>query len=118
MAALDLYLKEPTGLGPADVADAFTIAEKVGAALTAAKLYTAEAQQVDRFSAPPNAHTAPMARRIVVWKAMGLLNVHLQMTAPDALALLRARVYATERVVDDIAHDVLTRRISIADLPL
>ena len=47
---------------------------------------------------------------------MGLLNVQLRVTAPDALSLLRARAYATDQLVDDVAHDVLTQRMPVEDL--
>jgi AmiR/NasT family two-component response regulator len=57
-----------------------------------------------------------MAKRAQVWKAMGLINVHLQLTTPDALALLRARAYATDCLVDDLAHDIITRKIPLDEL--
>jgi hypothetical protein len=51
-----------------------------------------------------------------VFIAMGMLNVALEVTAPDALALLRGHAYATNRTVDDVANDVATRRIELQDL--
>ena len=47
---------------------------------------------------------------------MGMLNVALDVPAPDALALLRGHAYATNRTVDDIAHDLANRRIAAQDL--
>lgn len=116
IGALDLYLTQPAGLDPVDLADAFTVALRVGAGLAAAGVYTAAAQQAAPFTTLPASHPAPMARRIMVWKAMGVLNVHLDLSAPDALAVLRARAYATERLVDDIAYDLLTDRLPVQDL--
>ncbi len=43
--------------------------------------------------------------------ALGFLNVALEVTAPDALALLRGRAFAVGRTVDDIARDVIDRRL-------
>ena len=37
-------------------------------------------------------------------------------TAPDALALLRAHAYASDRLVDDLAHDIVTNRVPLDDL--
>jgi hypothetical protein len=48
--------------------------------------------------------------------ALGMLNVALDVSTPDALALLRGHAYATNRTVDDIAHDVTHRRITAQDL--
>jgi GAF domain-containing protein len=116
IGALDLYSTEPSGLQPAQLDDAITVAQHVSAALVAARLFTAAAQQADQFPPPHGAHAAPMAGRVQVWKAMGLMNVQLQITAPDALALLRAHAYATDRLVDDLAHDIVTNRISLDEL--
>ena len=116
IGALDLYLPEPAGLNPGQLADAFTVAGLISAALAAARVYTAEAQLADPFDPPHGTHQQPMAGRVQVWKAMGLLNVHLQLTAPDALALLRAHAYATERLIDDLAHDIVTKRFPVEKL--
>jgi hypothetical protein len=51
-----------------------------------------------------------------VFIAMGMLNVTLEVTAPDALALLRGHAYATSRTLDDVARDVVNRRIAAHDL--
>jgi len=115
LGALDLYLEQPDALEPAELADAFTVATCVSEALVSARVYSIDAQRADPASRA-FAHTDPMASRIQVWKAMGLLNVQLEVTAQDALALLRARAYATERLVDDLAHDIVTRRIPVGDL--
>ena len=48
--------------------------------------------------------------------AMGMLNVALDVSTPDALALLRGHAYATGRTVDDIARDVTNRRIAAQEL--
>ena len=107
---------EPEGLQSAELENAITVAHCVSVALVAARLFTAAAQQADPLALPHGGHTAPMAGRVQVWKAMGLLNVHLQITAPDALALLRAHAYASDRLVDDLAHDIVTNRVPLDDL--
>jgi len=51
-----------------------------------------------------------------VFLAMGMLNVALEVSAPDALALLRGHAFAVNRTVDDIAQDVVNRRIAVHEL--
>lgn len=53
--------------------------------------------------------------RCAVFIAMGLLTIALHVSDHDALTLLRARAYATDRSVDDIAADLLHHRITTAD---
>lgn len=54
--------------------------------------------------------------RNAVFIAMGILNVALEVSTPDALALLRGRAYAAGRTVDDIARDLIDRRITTDQL--
>ena len=61
-------------------------------------------------------NASPVSSRNTVVIAMGMLNVALQVSTPDALALLRARAYASNRTVDDIAVDVVDRRLSTDEL--
>ena len=42
---------------------------------------------------------------------MGLVMAALQVPFPDALGLLRAHAYATDRTADDLAADLVARRI-------
>jgi hypothetical protein len=52
------------------------------------------------------------AARSAVADAMELLSTVLNATSHDALTLLRARAYAIDRSVDDVAADLLQRRIT------
>src|SRR6478735_7776115 len=54
--------------------------------------------------------------RNAVFIAMGMLTVALDVSTPDALALLRGHAYATSRTVDEVAHDVADHRIAAQDL--
>jgi hypothetical protein len=115
IGALDLYLSTPSTLEPEQLTDALLVADRMGQILSGTGLYNAAAQQQIAFRVRQG-HPDPLARRIQVWKAMGLLNLHLLVTAPDALALLRARAYATDQLVDDVAHDIVTQRIALEEL--
>lgn len=115
IGAVDLYLSTPTTLGPDELADAILVAGRIGAILTRTGLYSAVTQQAIAGRAHES-QTDPLARRVLVWKAMGLLNVRLSITSPEALALLRARAYATNQLVDHVAEEILTRRLPVEDL--
>lgn len=71
------------------------------------------------FSAPLGpawmANTAVQQRQSV-WLAIGMMNAALAVDAPAALALLRARAYAEQRLLDDLVHDVITGRIPVQAL--
>ncbi len=55
----------------------------------------------------------PLAEaRYAVLIAMGLLNIALDVTTHDALTLLRARAYAADRSVDEVAADLVHHRIA------
>ena len=49
---------------------------------------------------------------------MGVLNVRLGLSTPDALAVLRAHAYASERDVDAVAQDLVHGRLPLHDLAL
>ena len=51
------------------------------------------------------------ADRIVIHQATGMIAAQLDDTVANALARLRAAAFASERPVDDIARDVVQRRV-------
>jgi ANTAR domain len=53
---------------------------------------------------------APLAR-IEVYQATGMIIGQLDVTAETALARLRAHAYATGRPIDEVARDVIERRL-------
>ncbi|MGY1745979.1 hypothetical protein [Blastococcus sp. SYSU D00695] len=60
---------------------------------------------------------APDARRrVAVWQATGMLSVAQGIDVVAALAVLRAHAFATGRVVDDVAADVVEGRLDPATL--
>lgn len=48
-------------------------------------------------------------------QATGMISVQAGVGLPDALLLLRARAFATGRALPDLAHEVVTRRLSFKD---
>ena len=58
------------------------------------------------------------ALRVEVHQAAGMLSEQLDIRSPDALVLLRAAAYASERPIDQIAHEVVVRRLRFDDGPV
>jgi AmiR/NasT family two-component response regulator len=52
----------------------------------------------------------------VVWVAIGILMAKFDLTAPDALALLRGYSYMQDVLLDDAAADLVAGRLSVDDL--
>jgi hypothetical protein len=106
LGTLDLYRTGPGPLSPHELADALALADIAGALLldAAAGIQpdTAEGtwQRDDR-----TAHQAQ------VHQATGMILVQLGISAEAAFARLRAYAYAQDRRLDDVARDVVERRL-------
>lgn len=61
-------------------------------------------------------NTAASHRRGRQWMAVGMVMLTSRVAAPDALALLRGRAYSTDRTVEDLADDLIERRIPVEDV--
>jgi hypothetical protein len=108
IGALDLYTMPPNDVTSLGLADALSTSAEVAALLQAA----------DRAAHPrsdgPVWLDAPAAeRRAVVWQAMGFLNSGLDISGPDALALLRAHAYAEGEDLEELARRVVDREIPL-----
>lgn len=67
----------------------------------------------------PDSHEVKRSpeRRREVHQATGMILIQLDTTATDAFAALRAYAFASDRTVNEIAHDVLTGVIDFRQLP-
>ncbi|MGY1743617.1 MULTISPECIES: hypothetical protein [unclassified Blastococcus] len=71
----------------------------------------------DTSDSAPRWWDAPDARRrVAVWQATGIVSVVLGTDVVAALTVLRAHAFATDRVVDDVAADVVAGRLDPAAL--
>jgi hypothetical protein len=108
LLVLDLYVCDPADLPRLDRREV----EDVAAGLTGR---LADALAVTRRAGgwwnSPDAQ-----RRTAVWQAVGLVSVRRALDTADALAVLKAHAVATGRVVDDVAADLLARRLDLDDL--
>jgi hypothetical protein len=118
IGAVDLHFRSADL--PADHwADTDSVADQIAAALRGSTLPAADP---GRSTAPEGTDpawldSAPARRRYQVWLAMGMVSVHLGITAPDAFDTLRGMAYARGLDVDDLADQVATRRLPLTDFP-
>ncbi|WP_432561974.1 GAF domain-containing SpoIIE family protein phosphatase [Kineococcus sp. SYSU DK003] len=112
IGALDLYFT-----GPAPGAGFDPAAAQAVAALITASLLGAERGAWEDGREPEWISTGSARRRHDVWIALGMVNTALSLSTPDSLALLRARAYANEQTVDDLAADIVSGRLPAQSLP-
>lgn len=111
--ALDLYLVGPAEAGTVNLADVGVVAAQISAALTLASVATTRAES---RPGPGWLYGPTPGNRMMVWVAIGMVNSHHHVNSADALAILRAWAYSHDRLVDDIAHDLVNRTLAIEQL--
>lgn len=60
---------------------------------------------------------APIESRREIHQATGMVLSQLEISATDALSRLRAYAFSSGYTVQEIAHDVVSRRLNFAELP-
>lgn len=60
---------------------------------------------------------APVESRREIHQATGMVLTQLEISATDALSRLRAYAFSSGYTVQEIAHDVVSRRLNFAELP-
>jgi hypothetical protein len=110
--AIDLFFEDPDAVTRLDVFGAMAVGELVTSVLSDAAVWSTWTpdEGPDWLRGP-----APQ-RRAAVWEAMGKVGIDLEVGAATALALLRCAAYASGRTVDDVAEDLLSGRLTAADL--
>jgi GAF domain len=101
LGVLDLYRDTAGELSPAELTDALTFADAA-----TQLLLDLQAQDTAQRIPPPHA-LAVLDDRAEVHQATGVVSVHAGVSLSQALALLRARAYAEDRPIGDLARDVL-----------
>jgi hypothetical protein len=104
LGVLDLYRDSPGMLDAAELNEALAFAD----AATEIILYLQGEVQVGRLH--PELSEA-FAYNPVVHQATGMISAQAQVGIGEALLLLRARAYASERRLTDIAQDVIDRTL-------
>jgi hypothetical protein len=107
MGAMDLYFADPDGVTAVDVYEARCVAQLVSDHLDVAADWSVwTPTELPAWSDTPDAQ-----RRGRLWMAVGMLTLALEAPAPDALAVLRGYAYAAGRTADDVALDLVERRL-------
>ncbi len=107
VGGMDLYLADPDGAITVDVLAARCVAELVSDHLAVA----ADWSVWTPTELPAWSDTSDAQRRGRLWMAVGMLSLALKAPAPDALAVLRGYAYAAGRTADDVAIDLVERRL-------
>jgi hypothetical protein len=108
LVVLDLYVRNADQLPATDREDVADVTIAMTRAMVAAALGAPVEEGRRGWWDGPDA-----LRRARVWQATGMVNVALDLDTEDALDLLRAHAFASDRVVDDVADDVVEGRISL-----
>ncbi|MGO4679356.1 GAF and ANTAR domain-containing protein [Microbacterium sp. 2MCAF23] len=108
LGVVDLYRRTPGPFDREATAQALSLARKVAAPAVREALRSA----ADGEEPPPK---APTLRR-EVHQAVGMVFVQLEVSTLEALALLRAYAFSRNRPLEDVARDVVQRRIDFRDL--
>ena len=110
LGALDLYSEHPLMLAPEQIADAIVLANVVTQTLVGLQARAAPDSLPDEIDEGENL-------RAQVHQASGMISKQLDITIIDALVRLRAHAYADGRPINDVARDVVTRRLRIGEPP-
>lgn len=111
IGALDLYVRPPGSVRDLGLADALAVTTALSDTFAAAMDH-----EPRRESGPAWLDAPAAGRRALVWQAVGLVSVALELDSADALTLLRAHAYGTDRDLDEVADALLANRMSVADL--
>ncbi|BCJ46999.1 GAF domain-containing protein [Actinoplanes ianthinogenes] len=104
LGVIDLYRPGPGRLAGDDLAEALAFAD------AATELLLAE-----QLPGGPGSGADPHAHRAVVHQATGMISAQLQVPVQAAFLRLRAQAYVTERNLDDVAADVVARRLRFTE---
>ena len=111
LVVLDLYVRDTDALAHTDREDVADVTIALTRAMVAAALGAPVEEGRRGWWDGPDA-----LRRARVWQATGMVNVALGLDTADALAVLRAHAFATDRVVDDVADDLVEGRLALDEL--
>ncbi|HWL99914.1 MAG TPA: GAF and ANTAR domain-containing protein [Nocardioidaceae bacterium] len=108
VGVLDLYRDTPGPLTSPDVTEALAFAD-------AATVVVLNLQNLDELEGASPALIGPIDGRAVVHQATGMIAIQVGVSLAEALLRLRGHAYATERMVSDVAADVVDRRLRFDD---
>ena len=111
LVVLDLYVRNADQLPATDREDVADVTIAMTRAMVTAALGAPVEEGRRGWWDGPDA-----LRRARVWQATGMVNMGFDLDTADALAVLKAHAFATGRVVDDVADDLVEGRIDLDEL--
>ena len=107
LGVLDLYRREPGALDDDQLRDAISTAE------TAALMMLGLRTDPDHGGAGWLDHA--ISHRAEVHQATGMVSIQLDISAEEALARMRAHAFVHDRLLIDVARDVVNRRLEFTE---
>ena len=110
IGVVDLYRTDPGALSTREVVGAIDLAREV-----APRAFQFAITLANDEAPPPTGLAVEMRRE--VHQATGMILVQLDTTATEAFARLRAHAFASGISIQEVAKDVVQRRLNFRDLP-
>ena len=107
LGVLDLYRREPGALDDDQLRDAISTGD------TAALMMLGLRTEPDHGGVGWLDHA--MAHRAEVHQATGMVSIQLDVSTPAALARMRAHAFVRDRLLIDVARDVVARRLAFTE---
>jgi GAF domain-containing protein len=101
IGVLDLYRKAPGSLSDAQLRDAVSAADMAALIFLGVRTDPGDGAWLDHS----------VHGRAEIHQATGMVLAQLGISAADALARMRAYAYVEQRLLGEVAHDVVTRRL-------
>jgi hypothetical protein len=101
LGVLDLYRKTPGSLSDAQLRDAMRATDMAALMFLGARTDPGDGAWLDHS----------VHGRAEIHQATGMVLAQLGVSATDALARMRAYAFAEQRLLSDVAHDVVSRRL-------
>jgi len=111
LGSVGMYRREPGQLSVAELGDALALTNRIFYDLLDTGTFSGAAHQRFQWL------NMPLARvRGEVWQAIGMATVEMGLNSTDALARLRSYCYAENRLLDEVAADIIARRLPLDQL--
>lgn len=106
LGVLDVYRELPGALADDGLSEALAFADAAGVVLLHARAETDGGELAPWLA-------DPLSDRAEVHQATGMVSVQAGVSLAEALLLLRARAFASQRPIQDVAKDVVARRLRL-----
>ncbi len=108
LGVLDLYRRTPGGLSPEQSRDAISAADVAALMMLGVRTEPGDGDSDGRLD-------PAVSGRAEVHQATGMVLVQLDVSAEIALARMRAHAFVEQRLLIDVARDVVSRKLRFTD---